>query len=73
MIYWGALIILVLYINYSKKGSKFCMHFALYLFLTGALTAIINENISEIFFRLSIIGWIVGVILAMKESKTVNA
>lgn len=71
MYYWLFLFALLIFNWYKKKEEEFYLWVAFYLFCAGALLSIINLLfIAEILMRLSLIFWLFGFGLRLREKLT---
>ncbi len=68
MYYWLVLLAVIVTYFFKKKDSRFYLFTAFYIFCVGVLLRIMNlTNIAEILMRISLICWVMGLGLAIKE------
>lgn len=68
--YWCFLILYLFFIRIFQRGSGFSLWVAFILFLvSGLITSISMRGAGEFLMRLSVIGWLVGLVQSMREYK----
>lgn len=68
--FWWLLILYILFIRNVHLASGFSLGAAFVLFLFSALVTSINLRwVGELLMRLSLLGWLVGIIQSMAEYK----
>lgn len=73
IVYWLILFIFILIIWIMKKNSGFALSIAFTLFILAAILTVFNlRNLAETFMRLSLIGWLIGILQALLEYRTSN-
>lgn len=69
-LYWLILFLWVGGIFYLKKDSRFALYPAFVLFIVSAVLTVIGfRNVAEPIMRVSFIGWLIGIFMALIEYK----
>lgn len=67
MIYWVILVCWVLF--FKARANEKYKYFPIYFFIIGVILVTINKEVSEIFMRISFVGFLVFIFFTLKSTK----
>lgn len=67
IIYWVIFIIWIVLIWKFKRKSEFSLYIAAAFWVGGVLMYFINLNLAENIMRISMLGWLIGIFVALVE------